>query len=413
MSSAIDADQLPTTARARSGTRPWLIVFGILFVCAWSGNQFSPMLLLYKDVDHYSSAMVTLFLGIYVVGLAPSFVLAGALSDHFGRRAPMVCALVAGLLASAFLAIGDLGWVAILIGRLFAGVAVGTAMVVGTSWLKEVSQPPFDARADVGLGARRASVAFTTGSALGALVAGSIAQWGPWPEVLPYAIHMVVTVPFLALLRRTPETVVPSTERLGMRSHLRFGSVRHRRFLRVVVVCGPWLFAACALAYGYLPVLLADKSGGLGLAYATGLSVVALLCGALIQPVAKRIDSVSSARGTVVSLMLITAGVVVMIASVDLGSPWIGVLANVIFGCGFGIGLVSGLMEVQRLAPPEDLARLTGVFYAIAYLGFVLPTILAALASWFSVLALLSAVVVLLVISTLFVVGSSRKHLPA
>lgn len=400
----------PTTAD--TGRRSWIIVFGILFVCAWSGNQFSPMLLLYKNVDHYSASMVTLFLGVYVVGLAPAFVLAGALSDHFGRRPPMLCAVLSGVTASVLLALGELGWTPILIGRLFAGVAVGTATAVGTSWLKEVSQPPFDLDADVGLGARRSSVAFTTGSALGALTAGSIAQWGPWPEVLPYLIHIVVTLPFLWLIRRTPETVVHPPVKPSVRSRLRVGSVRHRRFLRVVVVCGPWLFAACALAYGYLPVLLADRSGSFGLAYATGLSVVALLCGALIQPVAKRIDSVSSARGTVVALVTLTAGVIVMIAAVALDNLWIGVLANVVFGCGFGVGLVSGLMEVQRLAPPQDLARLTGIFYAIAYLGFALPTLLAVLESWVPVLVLLGVVVALLVVSTVVVLGGYRKHLP-
>ncbi|NED65915.1 MFS transporter, partial [Streptomyces sp. SID10244] len=189
-------------------------------------------------------------------------------------------------------------------------------------------------------------------------------------------------------------------------------SARHRRFIRVVIVCGPWLFVACGLSYGYLPVLLGDAAGGLGLAYATALSVIALVSGALIQPVAKRIDSSSSARGIVVSLATLTAGMLVMMAAVATDQLLIGAVASVVFGAGFGIGLVSGLLEVQRIAPAADLAKLTGVFYAVAYLGFIVPTILAALTPPFTTMELLTALVVLLIISTLAVLISYRKHLP-
>ncbi|KQS00835.1 MFS transporter [Williamsia sp. Leaf354] len=392
--------------------KAWVLVFGTLFVCAWSGNQFSPMLLLYRDTAHYSSATVTLFLGIYVAGLAPALVIAGAVSDHGGRRGPMSCAVWFGVAASALLALGELGSLPICLGRLFAGMSVGTAMAVGTSWLKELSQGRFDPTADAGAGARRASLAFTLGSALGALVAGSIAQWGPLPEVLPYLIHIMVAVPFLMLVRRPPETVFAHAVAQPLRARLTVPSMRHRRFLRVVLVCGPWLFAACALAYGYLPVLLADATGGLGLAYATLLSVVALTSGALIQPVATRIDSPSSARGIVVSMATLAVGLVVMIAAVETSQVVIGLVAAVVFGVGFGIGLVSGLREVQRIAPASDLARLTGIFYAVAYLGFVVPTILAALTPPFTTLFLLGVLLAALVVSTAVVVASYRRHLP-
>lgn len=324
----------------------------------------------------------------------------------------MSCAVWFGVAASALLALGELGSLPICLGRLFAGMSVGTAMAVGTSWLKELSQGRFDPTADAGAGARRASLAFTLGSASGALVAGGIAQWGPLPEVLPYLIHIAVAVPFLLLVRRPPETVFAGAVAQPLRSRLTVPSMRHRRFLRVVLVCGPWLFAACALAYGYLPVLLADATGGLGLAYATLLSVVALTSGALVQPVATRIDSPSSARGIVVSMATLTVGLVVMIAAVETSQVVVGLVAAVVFGVGFGVGLVSGLREVQRIAPASDLARLTGIFYAVAYLGFVVPTILAALTPPFTTTALLVVLAVLLLASTAVVIRGYRRHLP-
>lgn len=50
-------------------------------------------------------------------------------------------------------------------------------------------------------------------------------------------------------------------------------------------------------------------------------------------------------------------------------------------GAGLGIVLVSGLLEVQRIATSGDLAALTGVFYAIAYAGFLAPILIAAIAA--------------------------------
>ncbi|GAB90347.1 MFS transporter [Gordonia rhizosphera] len=404
----------PTTTLNRPSsptTRPWLLVFGALFVCAWSGNQFSPLLLMYRDVEHYSSATVTLFLGVYVAGLAPALIIAGAVSDHLGRKLPMIAAVAFGVLGSVLLAFDQFGEVPIIIGRLFAGMSVGTAMSVGTSWLKELSWPPHDLTADAGAGARRASLAFTLGSALGALVAGCIAQWGPSPQILPFLIHIAVTVPFLWIIAKAPETVQPGPP-APITTRLRVTSARHRRFVRVVLICGPWLFVACGLSYGYQPVLLADSAGGLGLAYATLLSVIALGAGAAVQPLARRIDSHSSARGLIVALITLIAGLMVMIASVATKDLLIGVAASIVLGCGFGIGLVSGLMEVQRIAPAHELAKLTGVFYAVAYIGFAAPTLLAALTPPFTTVELLVILAGLLAVSVAVVMSGSRKHLP-
>ena len=172
--------------------RPWLTVYGLIVVSTWCGNQFSPLLLLYKQRQHYSALTVNMFLGVYVLGLAPALLIAGALSDRYGRRRVMLAGVWCTLAAGLCLAFGSYGPYAIYVGRLLSGMAVGTAMSVATSWLKELSQAPYDAGADVGSGARRASLAFTTGSGVGALVAGVIAQWGPWAEQLPFIVQLAV-----------------------------------------------------------------------------------------------------------------------------------------------------------------------------------------------------------------------------
>jgi hypothetical protein len=44
---------------------------------------------------------------------------------------------------------------------------------------------------------------------------------------------------------------------------------------------------------------------------------------------------------------------------------------------GYGLCLVAGLVEVQRLAHPEALAGLTAIYYVLTYLGFAAPYVLA------------------------------------
>ena len=44
-----------------------------------------------------------------------------------------------------------------------------------------------------------------------------------------------------------------------------------------------------------------------------------------------------------------------------------------------GSVLVTGLTRVQQIAPAQDLAGLTGIFYALTYVGFLFPTVIAAL----------------------------------
>lgn len=399
--------------RRTSGRRAWLPVFGLIFVCACGGNQFTPLLLLYKEQQHYSAFVVNTFLGVYVLGLAPALLLAGALSDRHGRRPVAAVGVACALAASVCLAFSSTGALAISVGRLLSGIGVGVAMSVGTSWLKELSQVPHDPDADAGAGASRASLAFTLGSGLGGLVAGAIAQWGPWAEQLPFVVTIAITLPFAWLIHRAQETSVSGDVQGPWYAQLRVPSAGHKRYTHVVVVAAPWIFVAAALAYGYLPVLLSSATGHWGLAYATLLSVITLGAAALVQPWAKRVDSRDSARGVVVSLLFITAGIIIAAAAMSANSIVAGVTASLVLGVGMGIGLASCLLEVHRITTRMDLAGLTGNFYAISYAGFLTPAVIAGLSGIALTLDLLLALAVFAALCCLGVLVSYRKHLPA
>jgi predicted MFS family arabinose efflux permease len=371
------------------------------------------LLLLYENRAHYSSLMVNVFLGVYVLGLAPALLISGSLSDRHGRRPVMLAGVAAAVMGSTLLAFGPHGAIFLVAGRLFSGFTVGIAMAVGGSWLKELSQPPFDAAADDASGARRSSLAFTLGSGLGALVAGLIAQWGPIPEVLPFLIHIGVTVPFAFVVLATPETHRTGGVAGPWWRQLRIPSAGHPRFVRVIAIGAPWIFASAAIGYGYLPTQLRGATGSWGLVFATAATVVALGASSAIQPIAKRLHSLESARGLAVGVFIIAAGIAVAVLAISARSVWAGLAANVVIGAGLGIALVSSLLEVQRIATPADLAGLTGVFYTLAYAGFLAPTVIAAIAASIPVTTILWVMVALAVASWVLILTASTRHLEA
>ncbi|MGW0003434.1 MFS transporter [Nocardia grenadensis] len=381
----------------------WHAAVAAIFVCAWGGNQFTPLLVMYRD-QGYSALLVNALLGAYVLGLVPGLLLSGGLSARFGRRPVVVAGVVASLVASPLLAAGvfGVGWIAI--GRLITGFGVAVAMAVGTTWTTELA-----VRAGHGpaAGARRAALWLTLGFGVGAGVAGVLAQWGPAPMMLPYVVHALLAAAVLPAVVRAPETLPAGTSTPG-----RFSGVRHPRFRRVVVPMAPWIFGSAGVAYAVMPQLVGDRVGQWGLLYSTTITVATLTVGVLVQPLAKRLDRTTSARAVAVAMSVMSGGLMVSALAAIVRSPVLALVAALALGCAYGIALVSGLLEVQRLAAPEELAALTGAYYALAYLGFLLPSLLSLLSPAADYPVLLGGLVLVALSGTAVTVRHSRAHLP-
>ncbi|MFD6090919.1 MFS transporter [Oerskovia sp. NPDC060338] len=373
----------------------WLRVAPALVVMAWGGNHFTPLLHMYQDLGNYSVVTVDLFLGMYVVGLVPGLLVAGPLSDRYGRKPLAVVGVLGGIGASVLLALGFGSELVICLGRLLAGLSVGVAMSVGTSWVKELSSAPFDLVADATAGARRPSLSLTLGFGVGAGVSGALAQWGPWPTITPYVGHVVLSVLALALLATATETIGGHRSTTSLLADLRVPVAHHRRFVRVVVPAAPWIFGAAGIAYAVMPQLVSDQTGDLSLAYATLLTVLTLGTGAAVQPFVKGINVRTGGRAIVVGMVLMLVGMVLAATNGAVLSPVLGGVAAVTLGAAYGICVVAGLIEVQAIATPTDLAGLTGVYYSLSYVGFLLPVVLAGATALAGYTVLLAVVAVL------------------
>jgi MFS family permease len=385
--------------------RPWLLVAPATALLAWGGNHFTPLLLMYRQVDGYSSVEVDLFLAFYILGLVPGFLIGGPLADRHGRKRVMAAGIVLSAIGSAVLAAGAASPYWLCAGRLVVGISVAVAMVAGTSWIEDLSQQPYDSGAGAS-GARRASLALTAGFGIGAGVSGVLAQWAPAPTVLPYVVQIALLLAAAVPLAWAPETrESAATAPIGadaggslgatlaaLARDLRVPRASRARFLRVIVPSAPWAFGALAIAYVVAPALVGSRVGGDRVAFATLLTVVALGTGALIQPLVGRIADITGGRQLVLGLGLTFVGVALCAVEAAILSPALAVVIAIVMGFGYGISIVSGLTEVQRMAGPDDLAGLTGIYCSLTYVGFLLPVALALLAGSTSYVALLIVV---------------------
>ena len=395
------------------GTHPraWLAACGVLFAVAWGGNEFTPLLVLYR-LEGLSAQAVNVLLAAYVLGIVPALLVGGPLSDRLGRRPLMLPAPLLGVLGSALIAWGGHLHALLFAGRVLSGLALGLVMAVGTSWVKELSQPPVAAVSGAGSGARRAALALTAGFGLGAVVAAALAQYGPLPTVLPYVVNIAVTVSLAVPALSAPETIARQTVPGRLRDDLRIPAARHRRFLLVVLPMAPWVFAVAACAYAILPALVAPQVPGDEIGFSGLLCLVALTCGFVVQQVARSLDTPRSARAVAVGLAVTVVGMSLAAwaaATLDLR---VTVLAAAVLGCAYGLLMLSGLQEAQRIAGPDDLAGIIAVFYSISYLGFFVPTVFGALSGSLSYPVMLGGGAVLAAACLLVVVLGWSRHLP-
>lgn len=377
----------------------WARVAGVMFGVGWGANQFSSLLLAYRLHRGVSESTADALFGVYALGLIPALLLIGPLSDLRGRRVIVRAAGALSIVASLALIAGTRSLAMLYLGRFLAGVCSGAAFAAGTAWIKELSLAPYDRLAGEQAGARRAAIALSAGFGLGPLVAGLLAQWASHPLLTAYLPHLAVMLAALVLLTGTPETIAPAAPGVVLRDLLRVPAAAHLRFRRIVAPSAPWVFAAPSIAFAVLPGLVAQRTGSFQVGFAALIAGVTLTLGVLIQPLARRLDQTDDVRGTIAGLAAICAGVLLGALAAHQQSWPLVIPAAMLLGCGYGLCLVSGLLEIQRLATPEDLASLTAIYYALTYVGFAAPIILAELTRLISAPTLLVATAGLLLLT--------------
>lgn len=363
--------------------RDWLRVALALTGLGWGANQFAALLAVYRVEDGVSEQLVTGMFATYVAGLAPALLVFAWLSQHVGKRTVIRPALLLSVASTLMLILGsETEWL-LFAGRLAAGLAIGAAMGAGTAWLKELS-----ADAPVGTGARRATIALSSGFALGPLVAGAVAHWLPYPQVLPYVVHLVGMIGIVALAWNTPEADRSDHPTPTIRAVL--AHLDAPWFWHVLLPSAPWVFAAGTASFVIAPSLLEGGWSGSPLLVGVGAGVT-LGTGVFIQPSIKRFGANRPVAVLPLGMALTAVGLGLVTLVAVTGIVWLLVPVWLVLGAAYGTVLVGGLGLVERRTPVELMAPSNAVFYVLTYVGFIAPYWVALLAAWFTRTQILGA----------------------
>jgi MFS family permease len=351
----------------------WRRVAFAMFAVGWGANQFSPLLVAYRHELRLSAGVEAALFSIYVATLIPGLLVGGPVSDRIGRRPAVLPFVVASPLATTLLMTGRHSLALLAAGRALSGLCSGAVFGSATAWVQELSPDP-------AISARRAAVALSVGFGSGPAVAAALAEWAPDPLVVPYLPHVLIGLAAIAVIWGAPETVRARHARGAGRGARSWPprAVRSGRFWRAVAPAAPWVFGSLALAFVVVPQET-TRPGSLSVGFAGLVTSLTVASGIAVQPLARWIETRLHLAGYVAGLGFAVLAVAATGVASTSASRAAAIGCAVAFGLAYGLCLVSGLRECERLADPDEHGAVVACYYALSYVGFGVPYLVAAL----------------------------------
>ncbi len=308
---------------------------------------------------------VTLTFSSYVLALIMGLVLYGHWSDHLGRRAALVLAVVVGLGGEIVFATAD-GLGALMVGRSLQGAAVAMAIGASGAALRELlpKHPRWASRFTL--------LASTGGVALGPIVGGFLAAYGE-PTRTPFIVHALLMAAMLVplcLVRARPAIAPTPGEYAVLKPQKPRLSETVRSQFWVTSLVGFLSFALFGFCLSLGPGYFAQATG-VDSAVGTGtLASMVLLGSAGIQLLAP-------ARGSSLPGALVAMAVssVLIVVSAESGLLWMLCLAMLGAGIAQGIAFQSAFHRLSASLPAQETARVFSSVYVVTYLGSAVPVV--------------------------------------
>lgn len=357
----------PGRGRAVLGQRTALAVLAsAAMTLLVSSSAPTPLYETYQARWGFSDLTVTVIFGVYAIAVLVSLLSFGSLSDHIGRRPPLIFGLSAQALVMLVFAFAG-GLETLLLARVLQGIATGLALgAIGAGMV--------DLDAEHGPLANSASM--MAGTATGSLLAALFVQFLPAPTELVYLfLAGVFLVQALAVFwiaetsPRRPGALAALVPTLRLPRHVR----------GAVLVAAPALIAVWAVAgfYASLGPALAEHVANDNSMLIGGASLFVLAAaGALAVVVLHRMEA---RRLALLGSLLTIVGSALLLLGVETRSLAVFALGTVVTGSGVGGGFQGGLRTIVSHAAPTERAGVVSVVYVILYLSLGASAIVAGL----------------------------------
>jgi MFS family permease len=326
----------------------------------------APLYGIYESRWHLAPITTTLVFAVYAFGALGAVLVAGVVSDRFGRK-PVLLAAVAAMVVGLAVFMTAHGVVALFVARGLHGAAVGSTVVVASAALLDL-RPEDGARTS-----HLTGVVLNIGMAVTILAAALLAQYGPDPLVTPYAVVGLVVLATLFALLPMPEThhhrstapirIARPAVPVQIRADFRFA---------VLGVMASWSVLGVYLSL--FPAYASQSTGVHGVAFG-GLVVAAMAgAGAVGQALGIRVEprraAVLGDFGTAVALVL-------TVAALHTHQAWAVALSAVLMGLTFGPAFGGSLRHLGGVVPAAQRGEVMSAYYLLAYGAMAVPTILA------------------------------------
>lgn len=328
-------------------------------------NSATPLYVHWQGEMGFSNGTLTIIFAAYIAGLLMALLIAGQLSDRFGRKPVLFPGLAAAVLGCLLFLVATSVPV-LLIARFLSGIAVGVIVSAGMASVVDSGGPDRKELASLA-----ASVAMVLGAGIGPLLAGVLAEAFSRPVLPIYLIQLVIlSSAFLAAAAipgnradfhhgkvfqlRLP--AVPSANRL----HLAFG----------IAVFAPGITATSfVLSLG--PSLLSQLLHVTSPLVAGGTACIMFMSATGIQFALKglpiRTIFLIGSMATILSMCSI-------VIAVHFSAAVLLVLAAVLAGIGQGLGQLGGLTLIGLHVPEQRRAEANAVLNMGGYIpAAVLP----------------------------------------
>ena len=169
------------------------------------------------------------------------------------------------------------------------------------------------------------------------------------------------------------------------------------------------MFGSVSLAIVVLPEEV-TSARSLSASFAGLMTALSFAAGIAVQPIARRLRDMLT--GLVAGLGCAAAGAAVAIAAVAAADRVLAGVAAVLLGLAYGLCLVSGLRQAEHMASPDERGAVIACYYALAYLGFVVPYLadgLGAMAGKTGAFVALTAIIAGLALWTAGYAGTLRR----
>lgn len=320
-------------------------------------NSTTPLYVHWQEQLGFSSGVLTVIFALYIAGLLGTLLVAGQLSDHYGRKPVLIPGLVAALIACGLFAnANSIGMLAV--GRLLAGVAVGVIVSAGMAAVVDAGGAEHKRRA-----ALLASIAMVLGAGLGPLVAGGIAQLLAQPVLPIFAAESLVLVSAVIAALRLPVRSTQEAGRLSLRlPHV--PAANRKQVLYGIATFGPGITATSfvlALGPSLLSRLLEVRSPLLagGMACAMFFTAVGVQLAVRKWSVARIFAG--SASATVLAMVCLAMAIHASLVPALIASA-------LLAGAGQGLGQLGGLTLIGLHVPDSHRAQSNAVLNIGGYI---------------------------------------------